>query len=392
MPTLILSDNHKTFIAGETFLLDMQQDPSVQEYLASKNVRWKHQTPRSPWMGGHFERLVRTIKASLATAISRKLLTLEEFTTVVKEAENIVNSRPLTYQSDETRDVPLSPSQLAWGRDLTLMPPLLQPGDPLDEDYDAKATRAQYVLLSNALVRFRKRWHTEYLLSLREKHYNKCAENPNHHLSVGKLVMIKHDNLHRIEWPLGVITTIYSDEKGVIRTAEVEECGIRSLRPVSYLVPLELDCHHEDDELRQCLRKNQRNEEEDNDAAAVTMDVDSISEAEDQGSPIVSADAQERSFPLDSSSSGSTLLHRTSGSSRASGLATGTTTGCNINAAPPTTTSPSLPPYNSVLAQASQGEERDTGWGEASTSQRQPRRAALKQRELLKQLLQEDQL
>ena len=87
MPTLILSDNHKTFIAGETFLLDLQLDPSVQEYLQSKNVRWKHQTPRSPWMGGHFERLVRTIKASLATAISRKLLTLEEFSTIVKEAE-----------------------------------------------------------------------------------------------------------------------------------------------------------------------------------------------------------------------------------------------------------------------------------------------------------------
>ena len=104
MLTLILSDNHKTFIAGETFLLDMQQDPSVQEYLASKNVRWKHQMPRSPWMGGHFERLVRTIKASLATAISRKLLTLEEFTTIVKEAENIVNSRPLTYQSDKSGD------------------------------------------------------------------------------------------------------------------------------------------------------------------------------------------------------------------------------------------------------------------------------------------------
>ena len=233
MPTLILSDNHKMFIAGETFLLDLQQDPSVQECLSSKNVRWKHQTPRPPSMDGHFERLVRTIKASLATAISRKLLTLE--------AENIVNSRPLTYQSDETRDVPLSPSQLAWGRDLTLMPPLLQPGDPLDEDYDARATRAQYVLLSNALERFRKRWHNEYLLSLREKHYNRCAENPIHHLSVGKLVMVRHDNVHHIEWPLGVITAIYPDERGVIRTAEVEECGRRSLRPVLYLVPLELD-------------------------------------------------------------------------------------------------------------------------------------------------------
>ena len=318
-------------------------------------------------MGGHFERLVRTIKASLATAISRKLLTLDEFTTVVKEAENIVNSRPLTYQSDESRDIPLTPSQLAWGRDLTLMPPLLQPGDPFDEDYDAKATQAQYVLLSNALERFRKRWHTEYLLSLREKHYNKCAENPTHHLSVGKLVMIKHDNIHRIEWPLGVITAIYPDEKGVIRTAEVEECGRRSLRPVSFLVPLELDCHREDDEIRQCLRdNNQGNDEEDdddNDDDAVTMDVDSISEAEDQGSPIVSADAQEWSFPLNASSSGSTLLHRTSGSSRENGLATGTTTGCNINAASPTTTSPSLPPHNLVFTQV-QSVRRGTRGGE----------------------------
>ena len=70
----------------------------------------------------------------------------------------------------------------------------------------------------------------------------------------------------------------------------MEECGRRSLRPVSYLVPLELDCHREDDKLRQCLRENRRNEEEDdddNDVAAVTLNVGSISEAEDQGSPIV---------------------------------------------------------------------------------------------------------
>ena len=195
--------------------------------------------------------------------------------------------------------------------------------------------------------------------------------------------MVRHDNVHRIEWPLGVITAIYPDEKGVIRTAKVEECGRRSLRPVSYLVPLELDCHHEDDELRQCLSENQRNEgedDDDNDDATVTMDVDSISEAEDQGSPIVSADAQGGTFPLDASSSGSTLHHRTSDSSRASGLASGTTTGCNIDTATPITTSPSLPPHNLVFTQPTEGEERDSGWGEASTSQQQPRRAALKQR------------
>ena len=253
--------------------------------------------PRSPWMGGHFEWLVRTIKASLATAMSRKFLTLEEFRTVVIEAENIVNSRPLTYQSDSTRDVPLSPLQLAWRRDLTLMPPLLQPGNPLDEDYDAKATRAQCELLSNALERFRKRWHSEYLLSLWEKHYNKCAEDPTHHLSVGKLVMVRHDNVHRIEWPLGVITAVYPDARGVIRIAEVEECGKRSLRPISYLVPLELDCRHDDNALRLCPRDPQGNEEDDADDDeeddAITTREDSIPDVSQRGSNVsVGAEGQ----------------------------------------------------------------------------------------------------
>ena len=135
------------------------------------------------------------------------------------------------------------------------MPPLLQPGDPLDEV-------AQYELLSNALERFRKRWHSEYLLSLREKHNNVCAEDPTHQLSVGQLDMVRHENVHRIEWPLGVITAVYPDASGVIRTAEVEECGKRSHRPISYLVPLELDCRHDDDEIRLRPRERQRDAEE----------------------------------------------------------------------------------------------------------------------------------
>ena len=62
------------------------------------------------------------------------------------------------------------------------MPPLPQPRDPLDPDYNAKETRLQYIMLSNALERFRKRWLSEYLLSVREEQYNKCGDNPHHHL------------------------------------------------------------------------------------------------------------------------------------------------------------------------------------------------------------------
>ena len=200
--------------------------------------------------------------------------------------------------------------------------------------------------------------------------------------------MVKHDNFHCIEWPLGVITAIYPDEKGVIRTAEVEECGRRSLRPVLFLVPLELDCHREDDEIRQCLSdNNQGNDDDDDDNDDVTSAVDSTSEAGDQGSPNETADAQDRSFLHSASSTESS--HRTSGSSQESSLANGTTSRCNQNASSPNASSPSLPPYHLVPMQASWGEKRDAGMGEPSTQRRQPRRAAQRQRDLMEKLIQE---
>ena len=127
MPSVILSDNHRTFISGEKFVLDLQEDDIAKEFLQSHRIQWRHQTTRSPWMGGHFERLVRTIKTSLSAAIARKFYNIEEFTTIVKEVESIVNMHPLTYQSTESRDQPLTPSQLLCGRDISIMPPLLQP-------------------------------------------------------------------------------------------------------------------------------------------------------------------------------------------------------------------------------------------------------------------------
>ena len=293
------------------------------------------------------------------------------------------------------------------------MPPLLQPGDPLDEDYDAKATRAQYELLSNALERFRKRWHSEYLLSLREKHNNVCAEDPTHHLSVGKLVMVRHDNVHRIEWPLGVITSVYPDASGVVRTAEVEECGKRSLRPISYLVPLELDCRHDDDaiRLRPCEREgNDEEDADDNEEDDASVNEDSITELNNgslvsdgtegqrflpdvtleesiplsvsQYDSIISADADGQRFLPDASA------HRTSGSSREKGLAIGTNDGCIVSATPNVVPESHTP--TPVDTQTREGVERDEG--DAMTNARPQRRAARQQRALLGRLIEDDLL
>ena len=153
IPSLIIFDNHKTFISGEKFLLNLQEDDNVREFQRDHCIQWRHQMPRSPWMGGHFERLVRTIKTCLSSTIARKHYN-QEFTTVVKEVENIVNCRPLTYQSNDALDQPLTPPQLLLGRNLPIMSPLLQPNTGDDSTAETKELRHQYIFISNALDRF----------------------------------------------------------------------------------------------------------------------------------------------------------------------------------------------------------------------------------------------
>ena len=125
------------------------------------------------------------------------------------------------------------------------MPPLLQPNTD-DSDNESRELRHQYYLISNALDKFRRRWSSECLTSFREKHLNLCAQRPTHHLKPGSLVMVKHENLHRYEWSLGKVLRVFPDPQRIIRTVEVGECGKVSLRSVTFLVPLELDCNDEE--------------------------------------------------------------------------------------------------------------------------------------------------
>ena len=53
--------------------------------------------------------------------------------------------------------------------------------------------------------------------------------------------------MHRYEWLLGKVVRVFPDPQGVIRIAEVEEVGRVSLRSVTFLVPLELDCYDDEE-------------------------------------------------------------------------------------------------------------------------------------------------
>ena len=44
-PQVLLSDNHRSFLATERFLHDLQQDPEIQDFIAARHIEWRKQTP-----------------------------------------------------------------------------------------------------------------------------------------------------------------------------------------------------------------------------------------------------------------------------------------------------------------------------------------------------------
>ena len=101
IPDLIINDNFKTFKSAE-----------VKKFMLLVGVTQKFILPASPWWGGFYERLVRSVKTCLKKTIGRALVTYEELQTVLCEVEAVINSRPLAYISEDDLDEALTPSSL----------------------------------------------------------------------------------------------------------------------------------------------------------------------------------------------------------------------------------------------------------------------------------------
>ena len=69
-PSLIISENAKSFKVASKLLLKLFQSPEVQTFLTKKNrTVWKFIPEKSPWIGGFYERM-----AGLLKRIPRKIL------------------------------------------------------------------------------------------------------------------------------------------------------------------------------------------------------------------------------------------------------------------------------------------------------------------------------
>ena len=117
----IRSDNRTNFKGAQKELQEAIAEtniPKVISELVKKHVNfiWTFNPPSSPWMGGAWEALIKSVKRTLKAITCDRLFTEEALHTFICEVESILNNRPITPSSNYINDYEaLTPSHILFG-------------------------------------------------------------------------------------------------------------------------------------------------------------------------------------------------------------------------------------------------------------------------------------
>ena len=188
LPSVIYSDNAKSFIAA--------QGKMISQY-GHRSSRWKYIAPRSPWWGGSWERLVKSVKTSLRKCLGASSLSRSELETILHEIEACLNSRPLTFVGDEIdAEVPLTPAHF-----LDCQPVGVQLPPAKEHTVKPSDLAVRRKLRNELLDYFWEMWSTDYIRNLPV-----CrGATARGQLTEGSMVLVRDDGHPRLQWPVGMV-------------------------------------------------------------------------------------------------------------------------------------------------------------------------------------------
>ena len=118
-PEEMFSDNGTNFKGADRelkTLLSELDETKINVSVANKGVKWHFNPPLAPHFGGAHESMIKSAKRAINAILGQADITDEELMTAIIGSEDLINSRPLTYQSaNHEHDVPLTPNHSLHG-------------------------------------------------------------------------------------------------------------------------------------------------------------------------------------------------------------------------------------------------------------------------------------
>ncbi|UYV70745.1 hypothetical protein LAZ67_8000420 [Cordylochernes scorpioides] len=149
---------------------------------------------------------------------------------VKTKIESLMNSRPLTYMSEDVEDLsPLTPA--------LFLHDLKEIGVPDLDSIERASLQKRYRFRQRLREDLRKRFRTEYFGFLRQETRRRSKTRP---IKVGDLVLIGQDNAKRVNWPLARVVEVYPGRDGPVRVAKLRTSKGVQIRPVQRLYNLEI--------------------------------------------------------------------------------------------------------------------------------------------------------
>ncbi|UYV80775.1 hypothetical protein LAZ67_19001706, partial [Cordylochernes scorpioides] len=216
-PYVVYSDNGTNF-RGAIRALGNLDNAVVQSESTKQNINWKFIPPSAPWWGGWWERLIGLLKQLLRKILGQARLEFEELYTIICDTESLMNSRPLTYMSEDVEDLsPLTPA--------LFLHDLKEIGVPDLDSIERASLQKRYRFGQRLREDLRKRFRTEYFGFLRQETRRRSKTRP---IKVGDLVLIGQDNAKRVNWPLARVVEVYPGRDGPVRVAKMADQPVSS--------------------------------------------------------------------------------------------------------------------------------------------------------------------
>ncbi len=215
-PEIIRSDCGTNFKGADKELsasIQQWNQENIENFCNQKGIQWLFNSPNASHCGGAWERMIRSTRKVLRALMKEQVVCDEVLSTVMAEAMNILNSRPLTRNSDDPSDEqPITPNHLLKLRPCSTLPPGIF--DNSDLHTQRRWRQVQYMVNL-----FWKRWLKEYLPYLQERQKWNSKE-PN--LKVDDLVLVMDENYPRGQWPVGRVVEMKVSEDGLVRAVNVK--------------------------------------------------------------------------------------------------------------------------------------------------------------------------